>query len=198
LSEITQVGYACHGDIEGGGGWWPSTPDPARGGATYLRDGEHPIVRVARNGHSCRNGWNQSTIFVQEEGGVPGFVLVIDLFSNMDPTPTCPSWRPFETGHPGGLIPLGIRNRESINEPWAVFKGRLGRHQHNNFESATYVNGSHLSNLDWYFVKTVDWASEALNKFPENVTDGTGPEGPGARDFVTNSALQMQPRAAGG
>ena len=85
---------------------------------------------------------------------------------------------------------MGIRNGESINEPWALFGGRLGRQQHNNFESATYVNGSHLSDLDWDYVKLVDWFAEALNKLPENVIEGIGPEGPGARDFVKNSALQ--------
>jgi hypothetical protein len=197
LSKIEQVGYECHGNIDesaGGGGWWPTEPDPERGGATYLREGERPIVRVARNGHSCRNGWNQSTIFVQDQGGADGFVRIIDLFSNLDPTPTCPAWRPFEPGHPGGLIPLGLsRDGQSINEPWASFGGRLGKQQHNNFESATYVNGGHLNTWDWDFVRLVDWGAEVLNKFPEDKKDeifeGIGPEGPANRDFVQKSAL---------
>jgi hypothetical protein len=193
LQSIVEVGYACHGDIEGseGGGWWPTTPDPARGGATYLKEGERPVVRVARNGHSCRNGWGQGTIFVQDFGGADHFVHIIDLFSNMD---GCPTWRPFEPGHPGGLIPLGLTpDGRTINEDWALYSGRIGHQQRNGFESATYVDGSHLNVWDWDFVKIVDWFAEILGKIPANkrkeIYEGIGPEGPRNRPFVWNSAL---------
>jgi hypothetical protein len=193
LTSIRQVGYACHGEIDGehGGGWWPTEPDPARGGATYLREGERPIVRVTRNGHSCRNAWNTgSDIGWAKTGGVPGLVLILDLFSNLDPTPTCPAWRPFEDGHPGGLIPLGLTaDGTSVNEPWAVFGGRLGDHRVNAFESATYVNGGHLDDVDWAYVKLIGWGAELLGKISDECIYGDGPWGPGTRDFVRNSAL---------
>jgi len=193
LQSIIEVGYACHGDIEGsgGGGWWPTIPDPARDNATYQKDGERPIVRVARNGHSCRNGWGHGTIFVQDFGGADNIVQVIDLFSNM---PGCPTWRPFEPGHPGGLVPLGLTpDGHTINEDWALYRGRIGHQEHNAFESATYVDGRHLNAPDWDFVWLVDWGAEALDKIPadkkEEIYEGIGPEGPRNRPFVWNSAL---------
>jgi hypothetical protein len=193
LTAIEQVGYACHGTIDGehGGGWWPTEPDPTRGGATYLREGERPIVRVTRNGHSCRNGWNTgSDIGWAETGGISGLVLILDLFSNLDPTPACPAWRPFKEDHPGGLIPLGLTaDGKSVNEPWALYGGRLGDHRVNLFESATYVNGRHLDDWDWAYVKGIGWGAELLGKISDEAIYGYGPWAPGTRDFVKNSAL---------
>ena len=186
--QIQQVGYACHGNIDGdgGGGWWPTDPDHP-GGPTYLREGERPVVRVSRNGHSCRNGWNTGEISWHQTGGIDGLVLILDLYSNH---PTCPVWRPFEPGHPGGLIPLGLTaDGESINEPWAVFRGRLGNQQHNSFESATYVNGSHLNPWDWTYVKAIGWGAEVFGFLTDEAVEGIGPTGPADRDFVRNSSL---------
>ena len=158
LSKIVKVGYEAHGNIvhdQDSGGWWPTDPDPATG-ATYERDGGRPMVRVARNGHACRNGWlaqgtgNPIIKHYLKDAGQAGILWAIELHSTL---PTCPSWRPYEK--PGGLVPLGVlpvqgdQPRVSVNQPWALYGGRLGKQQSNPFESATYVNGNHLSGGDW-------------------------------------------------
>ena len=196
LSAIQSVGYACHGSIEAdhGGGWWPTDPDPARGGATYLREGERPIVRVTRNGHSCRNGWNTGSDigWVTTTGAV--VVDILDLFSNLD---SCPTWRPFDPGHPGGLVPLGLTaDGQPVNEPWALFAGRIGRLERNSYKYATYVNGSSVSGANKAFVDTVAWGGSTFGVLSAEVVDGAGPWGPGSRDFVQNSALTPMPELA--
>jgi hypothetical protein len=201
LSKILKVGYEAHGNIvsdEDSGGWWPTDPDPTTG-ATYEREGERPIVRVARNGHACRNGWlaqgtgNPIIVHKLKNAGLDGVLSAIELHSTL---PSCPTWRPYEK--PGGLVPIGLlpgtEPPVSVNQAWALYGGRLGRQQNNPFESATYVNGAHLSASDWAIVKGLATGAQLIGalssaKIAGEVLNGIGPYGPRDRDFVVNSAL---------
>jgi hypothetical protein len=169
LQTVKQVGYEAHGEV--------TFYDPG----AYQAERERPIVRAARCGHACRNGLGMNPIDWINLGGQPGIAEVIDLISQSGNV-----WRPFE--QPGGVRAIGLdpATHEPINDQlWAKYCGRLGDQRHNNLDSATYVNGHNLSPLDWAYVKTVDWAAGLLNKISSDAVDGVGPEGPGARDFIT-------------
>ncbi|KAK4941310.1 hypothetical protein LTR10_018720 [Elasticomyces elasticus] len=168
LETIRGVGYEAHGEVT----WY----NPG----AYQTEGQRPIVRASRCGHGCRNGLGKNPIDWIDLGGQSGAAEVIDLFSQSGN-----EWRPFDLNDGVRAIGLDSAGQPINDQVWAKYRGRLGRQNHNNLESATYVNGNNLSTWDWDFVKTVDWAAGLLNKISSDVVDGIGPEGPGARDFIT-------------
>jgi hypothetical protein len=183
LLTVKQVGYEAHGEV--------TFYNP---GAYQAEDGR-AVVRAARCGHACRNGFGMNPIDWINLGGQPGIAEVIDLISQGGNV-----WRPFE--QPDGVRAIGLdaTTHQPINDQlWAKYSGRLGDQRHNNLDSATYVNGHNLNTLDWDYVKTVDWAAGLLNKISSDAVDGLGPEGPGARDFITwkvDEQAQAQATAA--
>lgn len=168
LQTVQQVGYDAHGELT----WY----NPG----AFQTEGARPIVRAARCGHGCRNGFGMNPIDWIDLGGKAGIAEVIDLISQAGN-----EWRPFELADGVQVFGLDLAGQPSNDQVWAKYRGRLGNQRHNNLDAATYVNGHNLGTWDWDYVKTVDWAGGLLNGISADAVDGTGPEGPGARDFIT-------------
>lgn len=168
---IVNVGFAEHGSIA-------TRFSPGE----YESDGNHPIVRAAKNGHASYNALKLNDpdwITTWEAKGVP--VNIIDLVSKKAGA----EWAPYLQDNQ--LIPIGLDadgNLVNPNEAWAKFSGRIGNNRINNFSSATYVNGQGLNTADWIFVKAIGSSAEFFNLIPADVKEGFGPEGPAARNFI--------------
>lgn len=125
-------------------------------------------------------------------GGQAGVAEVIDLLSQAGN-----EWRPFDLADGIKAIGLDASGQPINDQLCAKYAGRLGDQRHNNLTSATYVNGHNLNGWDWAYVKGVDWIAGLLNKIGSDAVDGIGPEGPGARDFITwKIAAQVQSNEA--
>ena len=167
---VINVGFAEHGNIT-------KRFSPGE----YESDGNHPVVRVAKNGHASYNAIKMNDpdwVTTWEAKGVP--VNIIDLISKK----TGAEWAPYHNH--SQLIPIGLdANGNPINqEVWAKFSGRIGNNRINKFSSATYVNGQNLNAADWIFVKAIGSSAEFFNVIPAEVKEGFGPEGPAARPFI--------------
>jgi hypothetical protein len=170
---VLRVGYESHGDVS----WY--------GAGRVPFEGTHPVVHVALNGHSNHNLAEQGERVIEEE--VPCIVAVT---SNLAPDGQV--WRPQESD----LRQLGLdASGAPINDQlWAAYRGRLGVEQTDTFQSATYFDGSGLDTLDWVYVFLVARLTQFLGLLPSNVTDGNGPVGPGARDWVRQPAAGITGR----
>jgi hypothetical protein len=164
------VEYESHGDRH----VYAPALVPVRADAT----GWHPIVQVALNGHSLHNLQRESNPVIDDE--VSGIVAITAAMSDLG---TGISWNPVAVND-FRLLGLDDQGHPIGNQSWAMFAGRLGKHQDNSLDSATYFNGSGLSFWDWAFVKAVGFVGALLDKFPEDIKSGDGPEGPGARGWV--------------
>jgi catechol 2,3-dioxygenase-like lactoylglutathione lyase family enzyme len=168
FSRVIGVGFEAHGDVS----YYPP--------GQYPSEGEHLLVRVALNGHGCRNGQGKNDndwLYTYELADIMGTVDII--------TKSGVAWRPHEQQN--GLIIIGLDDQDNpLNDQvWAKFKGRLGKHLDNSLTGATDVDGrTGLNDFQWGWVKSVDWIGQILTKIPRDAYSGDAPEGPGARDFV--------------
>lgn len=168
---VVNVGFAEHGSIT-------TRFSPGE----YETEGNHPVVRVAKNGHASYNALKLNDpdwITMWEAQGVP--VNIIDLVSKKAGT----EWTPYLSENQ--LIPVGLDDNEKLinpDQPWAKFSGRIGNNRINNFSSATYVNSQGLNTADWIYVKAIASTAEFFNMIPAEVKEGFGPEGLYARNFI--------------
>ncbi|HXS68314.1 MAG TPA: Vps62-related protein, partial [Candidatus Polarisedimenticolia bacterium] len=166
FSKIVFVRFEAHGDSS-----YYAPND-------VLFDGSHPRVSCALNSHSSYNpkGFNANDWIVLKDIG--GLSEGVDIINDG------PIWRPYLNTN---LILVGIdANNQPINgQLWAAFAGRLGRHQLNDFTSASGVGGG-LDFDQQAWAETSGEATEAylayqlanngLNKYDaDNV--GVGPGG---------------------
>jgi hypothetical protein len=166
LDRLLAVGFASHGDLTY---FLPGQ---------YLVEGTHPLVRVALNGHSCRNGFGKNDddwIYTFEQ---PGSFATVDIITKGGPT-----WRPFE--YSGGLVLLGLNEvKDPINHQiWVKFSGKIGKTLDNRFVNVTDVDGaSPLKDFEDRWVRNAfDVAKPFL---PSSLQVGEAPDAPGAHDFV--------------
>jgi hypothetical protein len=166
---LSTVGYEAHGDIT------YYTPSQVK---SY--DNGHPIVNVALNGHSCHNG-NEPV----NESSLPTGDDVTAFMSSMSDSGI--KWRPTQ------FVRLGVDGSGNpINDQvWVTFQGRLGIHQTNQVDSATYLDGSGLSSGDWAYVKTIGSAFDTL-PIGEDVKEGNGPGGLGGRAWIFSTPQQVE------
>lgn len=162
------VGYEAHGDIA----YYPL--------ANCMPEGNHPRVRAALNGHACRNPANKNPNDWDLTYEVPSVVATIDLITAAGPT-----WNPHtDPDHMLKIIGLDEQGTPISDQVWAKFAGRLGAHQENDFRAAYDVSGGPLPATEHAAALSIIALAKKLNKIPESIKSGEGPEGPGARDFV--------------
>jgi hypothetical protein len=174
FTKILYVGYAAHGDFS----WYgPGQYETAEG---------RPKVRVALNGHPCRNGLGKNDndwIFTFE---LPGILGTVDII-----TATGLAWRAFES--PGGLVMIGLdeQNNPIGDQRWVKFQGRMGDSWTNTLTGATDVDGhTGLSGPQWADVSSDAALGKLFDALPGEAIHGDGPWGPGGRDFTQH---QRQP-----
>jgi hypothetical protein len=165
-SQVLAVGFEAHGDV--------TFYVPGQ----YLTEGEHPLVRVALNGHPCRNGYGKNDndwIYTYE---IPFVFGTVDIITKAGAT-----WRPHLLSD-GGLVLMGLDDsgKPIGDQVWAQFQGRLGKVLHNSFQGATDVDGhSDLNGDQLQCVNEVVTIGKISRLLP---ADEPGPDGPGKRDFV--------------
>ncbi len=168
LQNILKVGYAAHGDYS----WY--------GPGQYEVVSGRPRVRVALNGHPCRNGLGKNDndwIFTYELPNILGTVDIITAPGN--------TWRPFELDNGLVLIGLDAAGTPIGDQRWVKFSGRLGDSWKNSLTGATDVDGhSGLSPTQWADVSTDTHLADLFGKLSSEAVEGDGPWGPGSRDFT--------------
>jgi hypothetical protein len=166
-SQVIAVGFAAHGDVT----FYPP--------GQYLTEGEHPLVRVALNGHPCRNGYGKNDNDWISTYEIPFVFGTVDIITKAGST-----WCPHELD--AGIVLMGLDDSgkpiEDNQQVWAQFQGRLGRLLHNSFYRASNVDGyTDLNAVQLQCVVNVVTLGTIFRLLP---ADEPGPDGPGARDFV--------------
>jgi len=166
-SQVIAVGFAAHGDVT----FYPP--------GQYLTEGEHPLVRVALNGHPCRNGYGKNDNDWISTYEIPFVFGTVDIITKAGST-----WCPHELD--AGIVLMGLDDSgkpiEDNQQVWAQFQGRLGRLLHNSFYRASNVDGyTELNAVQLQCVVNVVTLGTIFRLLP---ADEPGPDGPGARDFV--------------
>jgi hypothetical protein len=165
--KLLSVGYAAHGHVT-----WYAPED-------CLMDGQHPLVRAALNGHASHNGKNKNPEDWVYSFELPEVFGITDLFADNGPT-----WAPHR--QPERMLAIiGLDDGKPVSDQvWARFRGRLGKREDVSFVNATRLDGTALRLDQIVVVHTIVALGKVLKLIPEDLREGIGPEGPGARDFV--------------
>lgn len=166
--QVHSVGYAAHGHVT-----YYAPQD-------CLMEGRHPLVRAALSGHASHNGKDRKPQDWVYSYQLPEVFGITDLFADSGAI-WAPHRQPDRMLEIIGLDDAGVPVSDQV---WARFRGRLGKREEIRFVNATRLDGGELRFDQTIVVHTIVALGKVLNLIPEDLSEGVGPEGPGARDFV--------------
>lgn len=107
-------------------------------------------------------------------------------------------WQPWATNANARFVQLGIDStgRPVNDQIWVTFRGRMGDSYKTDLDSATYFDGSNLSDADWAETKSIFILGGLIKKIPSDLRTADGPRGPGdpGRSWVKTSLPVSVPK----